>query len=120
MIQKAELEDVAQLAAQIVDEIRALPVRNAESARAVRRRYTPLLKGAEPELVLELARELLQTHNQRWLAYELIRYHRGAFQGLGAAELEALGRGMDSWGAVDSSPAPWPGRPGSVGRFLMN
>lgn len=95
--------DGAQALANSIDaEIRALPVRNTPSVRAVRREYSRRLRGADPGFVLALARELLENHNQRWVAYELIANHKGAFRRLTEDELEALGQGIDSWGSVDS------------------
>jgi 3-methyladenine DNA glycosylase AlkD len=91
-----------QVAAQIDAEIQALSKRNTPNVRAVRRRYSKRLKPVEPELILAVARELLQTYGQRWVAYELIRYHPEAFYSLGEAELEAFGQGIDSWHTVDA------------------
>jgi 3-methyladenine DNA glycosylase AlkD len=97
-----ESYDAENLAAQLDTEIRALPVRNTPSVRAVRRRLSRRLRPAPAGLVLEVARRLLEDYHHRGMAYELIRDHPAAFASLGPAELEALGRGMASWGAVDS------------------
>jgi 3-methyladenine DNA glycosylase AlkD len=94
--------DAENLAVWIDAEIRALPVRNTPSVRAVRRRFSRRLREAPAAQVLETARRLLEDHDQRWVAYELIRDHPVAFASLGPAELEALGEGIASWGAVDS------------------
>lgn len=102
MHQPLNLEDVKLLASNIAADLQALPVRNTPSYRAVRRKYSQKLRQASPEFVLELARELLKTYGLRWMAYELIRYHPAAFQSLTEAELEELGRGINSWGSVDS------------------
>jgi 3-methyladenine DNA glycosylase AlkD len=91
-----------QVASQIDAQIRALPVQNTPNIRAVRRAYSQRLRQAEPDTVMAVAGELLATSGHRGVAYELIRHHRGAFESLGAAELEALGAGINSWGAVDS------------------
>ncbi|HEX6385397.1 MAG TPA: DNA alkylation repair protein, partial [Anaerolineae bacterium] len=90
------------MAAAIDAEIRSLPVRNTPSVRNVRRKYSRQLKQAPAGFILELARELLKTYGQRWVAYELIRDHEEAFQRIGEAELEELGQGIDSWGSVDA------------------
>jgi 3-methyladenine DNA glycosylase AlkD len=94
--------DARSMAAQIDAEIRDLPVRNAPNVRAIRRRYSRELKKADPRFILDLARALLENHGQRWVACELIQGHREAFQSLGEAEIEELGRGINSWGSVDS------------------
>jgi 3-methyladenine DNA glycosylase AlkD len=98
----AEPQDVRAIAAQFDAEIQALPIQNTPNVRAVRRRYTRRLKGAEPDFVLDLARELIDRYGHRWDTYELILYHDRAFQSLRATELEELGRGINSWGTVDS------------------
>lgn len=102
MDEQPGLRDVKKVASRFDSEMRALPVRNAPSVRAVRRRYSRELKAAEPEFVLDLVRELVAVHGYRGMAYELILYHRDAFQRLGEAEVEELGRGIHSWGSVDS------------------
>jgi len=102
MIQSLDLGDARSIASEMVAEIRALPVPNTPNQRAVRRKTSRRLKQASPEFVLEVARELFENHGQRWLAYELIQGHEAAFQSVGASELEELGRGIDSWGTVDS------------------
>jgi 3-methyladenine DNA glycosylase AlkD len=94
--------DARSMAAQIDAEIRDLPVRNAPNVRAIRRRYSRELKKADPRFILDLARALLENHGHRWVACELIQGHREAFQSLGEAEIEELGRGINSWGSVDS------------------
>jgi 3-methyladenine DNA glycosylase AlkD len=96
------VSDPDHAAEAIVAEIRDLPVRNTPNVRAVRRRYSRRIQRANPEFVLELARMLLKKYGYRWLAYELIANHAEAFKLIGEAELEALGRGIDSWGSVDA------------------
>lgn len=102
MAPTSDLSEAKDLAASIEAEIQTLPVRNTAAVRAVRRQYSRELKGADPALVLALARELMKKRRQRWLAYELIRYHPAAFRQMGAAELEQFGRGIDSWDTVDT------------------
>jgi 3-methyladenine DNA glycosylase AlkD len=97
-----DLSSAKEVASQIDAEIRALPVQNTANTRAVRRNYSKRLKQADPDYVLAVARELLETHGRRWVSYELIRYHRGAFESVGEAELEAFGQGITSWGSVDA------------------
>ena len=91
-----------RLATEIDAAIRDLPVHNTPGERGVRRRYSRKLKGASPEFVLAVARELRTRYGHRSLAYELIEGHRAAFRSIGAAELEELGQGIDSWWSVDS------------------
>jgi 3-methyladenine DNA glycosylase AlkD len=102
MEQGTHLNGVKQVAARLDAVLRALPVRNTPSERAVCRRVFRELAPASPEFILALARELLRAYDYRWIAYELIESHRGAFRRLGQAELEELGRGINSWWTVDS------------------
>jgi len=90
------------IAAAIVAEIRALPVETTPAVRAVRRRYSAALKQAIGPFVLDVAHVLLDRSGTRWVAYELIAAHPGAYGSLGAAQLEELGQGMAGWGDVDS------------------
>lgn len=94
--------DAEEVAAEIDAEIRALPVRNTPNVRAIRREYSQKLSQADAVFVLEVARELVCHFGYRGVPYELIRYHKAAFESLGAAELQELGRGIDSWWSVDS------------------
>ncbi len=96
------MSSASEMAATIVAECDSLPVRNTPNLRLVRRKYSHLLKEAQGELVLEIARELRQTGSYRWFGYELVQAHPAAFKLLDARRLEDLGRGMDSWWTVDA------------------
>jgi 3-methyladenine DNA glycosylase AlkD len=96
------MSNASELAALIVAECEALPVKNTPNLRLVRRKYTRLLKEAEGEEVLQISGELRQTDRYRWFGYELVQAHPAAFKLLDARRLEDLGRGMDSWWTVDA------------------
>jgi 3-methyladenine DNA glycosylase AlkD len=102
MDQQLESKGAKDVASEIDAEIRALPVQNTPSVRAIRRRYSRKLKQARPEFILAVAGELLETYGHRGVPYELIRHHRAAFRSVGEAELQELGRGINSWWSVDS------------------
>ena len=91
-----------RLAAEMAADIRALPAHDSASERRVVQHYTQRIALTDASFVLELAQELLERYACRWQAYELIAGHPAAFHSLGPAELEAFGRGIDSWWAVDS------------------
>ena len=95
-------DDPRHVAAAIDAEIQALPVRNTPNERAVRRTYSRMLKEADPAFVLDVARALHNEHGYWGTALELIADHHGAFERIGAAELEAFGEGIDSWWTVDA------------------
>jgi 3-methyladenine DNA glycosylase AlkD len=102
MEQPVSFDNPKRLAAEIDSEIRALPMRNTPNERAVRRKYSRMLREASPAFVLDVARALRQEHARWGTAFELIAGHRQAFQRIGEAELEEFGQGIDSWWSVDS------------------
>lgn len=96
-----DLQDSAAAAARIRAEIAALPVQNTPGLRSVRKHATKRLREASPDFILALAR-VLRDDGHWMIPCELIREHPAAFQRLDMDTLEALGQGMDSWGAVDT------------------
>src|ERR1700751_4094823 len=95
---------VPALAKEIDDRLSNL-VNGAATAelREVRREFTHRLKDAAPHVVIELANLLIDVPQTayRFIAYELIHHHPAALSHLNAWQLEQLGRGIASWGAVD-------------------
>ena len=96
------LTDPHILASELNTEIRRLPRECTPDIRSIRRVFSQKIKSASPEYVLKFARELLFKYSQRWIAYEIIASHKAAFRSLGAAELEELGQGINSWWTVYS------------------
>lgn len=82
-------------------EVRALPRRNVPNMRVISRRYAKRLKDHSTDFVLAVVRTLVMDYGYRGPAYEVLAGHQSAFDSLGAAEIEALGQGIDSWKAVD-------------------
>lgn len=97
------IESAASLAAEIAARVRTLSTFNTGSVRAVRREFSKRLAKASSDTVLQVADRLLgnQRNYFRFVAYELIRHHPGALASLSEKELQRLGSGLDSWGAVD-------------------
>ena len=91
-----------EIASKIDEEIRALSLRNTPNVRAIRCKYSRMLKQSSPEFMLNLARSLFKDYGYRWVAYELLQGHRAAFEQIGEAELEEFGHGIDSWWTVDA------------------
>src|SRR5205823_13953125 len=91
-------------AKEIGIRLKALPVLKAEPIRAISREFSHRLIEAEPETVINLAMKLLEVPESGYhlIAYELIHHHRSALISLDAGTLEQLGRGLDSWVAVDT------------------
>ncbi|MEK7727428.1 MAG: DNA alkylation repair protein [candidate division KSB1 bacterium] len=84
--------------------LHASPNLTTPAARVIRREYSRVLLQAGAKDVLFIAQRLLReaTALHRFMAYELIYCHRAALASLRAKDLERLGRGLDSWGAVDT------------------
>ena len=98
-----ESSDIKALASEIAARMRAMASLRTADIRALRREFSKRITRASSMEVLELALLLLDrgTIAYRFLAYELVCHHRLALQSLGTKELAQLGRGLDSWGAVD-------------------
>jgi 3-methyladenine DNA glycosylase AlkD len=103
MVSIESQQSADKIVAEIVARIQALPIPNTESIRAVRREFSKRLGKVSSETVRTIAQRLLdaESSNYRFVAYELIQYHPPAFASLREKDLERLGRGLDSWGAVD-------------------
>jgi len=99
-----ETLSVAGLATEVGAGLQALPNRKTETVRALRRTFSKRIAPAAPADVVALALALLAQpgFDSRFVAYELVCHHRAALHSLGAAELAQLGRGLDSWEAVDT------------------
>lgn len=94
---------VPALAEEIDDRLSGMAGATTEELRSVRREFSHRLKDAAPHVVIELAALLIEVPRMdyRFVAYELIHHHPAALSHLTAWQLEQLGRGIASWGAVD-------------------
>src|SRR5271157_756608 len=94
---------IPALAREIEGLICASPSAPVPVLRAIRRAFSRRLRDAPPQFVIGLALRLCGTlqPGHRFVAYELIRHHPEAPLHIGARQVERLGRGIASWGAVD-------------------
>jgi 3-methyladenine DNA glycosylase AlkD len=92
------------ITAAIRAEIAGLPRRDTPSMRALRKAWSAKLKAAGALDVVALAQALERAAPQegKWIAYELIRHHVGAFGLVGAAEVEDFAGRIESWYATDA------------------
>jgi 3-methyladenine DNA glycosylase AlkD len=69
----------------------------------LRRQFSKELAEAGRGAVIDVATQLVQsgTWGARLIAYELVKYHPGAREGITAPEVERLGKGISDWGSVD-------------------
>jgi 3-methyladenine DNA glycosylase AlkD len=98
------MDEIEEVAAEIDKRLSALPSRFTEPLRALRQQLSREVAERPAQEVVRLGLTLLRypTLQHRFLAYELVHYHRPALASLGAAELEQLGQGMNNWAAVDT------------------
>jgi hypothetical protein len=94
---------IAASAAEVQAQILAAEDRTVPTLRKVRRVLARHVKALEPADVVRLAKLLLSTPGvPRWLAYEVVHYHRPAMATLTEPQLRDLGRGLAGWGDVDA------------------
>jgi hypothetical protein len=94
---------VPALADEIDERLASLQHPTTAHLREVRREFSVRLKDAAPHVVIELAMLLLEVprFEYRFIGYELIHHHPSALAHLNAWQLERLGHGISTWGAVD-------------------
>jgi len=97
-------KEVKKLETEIVERIALLSDQNTANVRAVRREYSKQIAKSPAETVIHLAISLVDRSQilYRFVGYELVLHHKQALKSLDAKRLERLGRGIDSWGAVDT------------------
>jgi len=96
-----EIFDYKKVAKELFDDIQKVQVKNTPNLRRIRKIYSKKLENAAPKQILNFARYFINNYNYRWIAFELIRYHKTAIKLIGVKELEEFGKGIDSWGVVD-------------------
>ena len=94
--------DYKKVAKELFDDIQKQEVKNTPNLRNIRKIYSKKLENGAPEQILNFARYFIKNFNYRWIAFELIRYHKTAIKLIGVKELEEFGKGINSWGAVDA------------------
>jgi 3-methyladenine DNA glycosylase AlkD len=96
----------AETVAEIQRRLGASRMWNTAALRGIRREFSRNLRGAEGSFVRNVALQLLAEPqpalHSRFFAYELVAHHPAALAGLGKRDVEALGRGIDHWAAVDT------------------
>jgi len=89
---------------QLRADVLALPKRDTPSLRAVRKQWSKTLKDAEAAEVIATAQALERPAGQggKWLGYELIRFHPGAFAAVTEAQIVDFASRIASWYATDA------------------
>jgi 3-methyladenine DNA glycosylase AlkD len=91
------------LAREILQAVAASP-QTAEALREIRRSYSPRIAPLPPAEVLAVANHLISEGDDsaRFVAYELVQFHKPASQSLTEDDVVRLGRGLHSWQSVDT------------------
>jgi 3-methyladenine DNA glycosylase AlkD len=91
-------------AAAIEADIRALPGAYTPALRILRKGWSEKLADVSAGEVIAIAQALAAVRPQqtKWIAYELIRFHRGAYDVVNQAQLERFAQDLASWYAVDA------------------
>lgn len=97
------INNVEIAAEEISSRVYLLECFTAERIRLLRREFSKRLAKSPPRFVVELALALLDEHTMehRFVAYELVCYHRAAFASLTERDIKLFARGIGSWGSVD-------------------
>ncbi len=96
-------EGVIDSAAEIRRSLAAMPRKNADSFRVVRREWSGRLESSPGVSVIALAKQLAPLGFwERVFAYEIIACHKAALEALKRRDVISLGRGMEGWGEVDA------------------
>jgi 3-methyladenine DNA glycosylase AlkD len=92
------------IAVEVAAALQTLRQPTTPAARDVRRTFSRRLRAAPGSLVLDTAVKLVARGGdlERFVAYELVSSHRAARCALTSRRLLRLGKGVASWGAVDS------------------
>lgn len=95
--------EIVNLGNEIRSRVDLLPPPNTEAVRAVRTEFSRRLAKCAPELMINLAFELIRANSNdlRFVAYELVAHHKPTFSHITEADLLKLGTGIDSWSSVD-------------------
>src|SRR6266550_4713593 len=103
ILKEHSTDGVDQLFSDLRERMRAPSTLNTEQLRAVRREFSSRLAETDANFVFHLASQLLRenTIEYRFIAYEIVAHHAAARGQLNRDKLEQLGKGIDSWGAVD-------------------
>jgi 3-methyladenine DNA glycosylase AlkD len=95
--------ETVRLAREIRSRLNLLRAPTTPTVRAIRREFSRRIASAAPESVIQLALHLLDTDSDllRFFSYEIVSYHKLAFEQLTTDDLLKLGRGLNSWSSVD-------------------
>lgn len=99
----SETDAAVDLAAEISHQVGTSSDRTVSGLREVPRQVSKRLRREPPKLVLRVVFQLVAIRAVPvWFAYEVLHHHREGMLSLTLTDVERLGRGMSSWGEVDT------------------
>ena len=92
-----------ELTRAVLKELVSLPRLDTPSVRALRKRYSGLLRQEPGRFVYRFVLSLLEAGSwpARVIAWEVLATHRAAFESLSDREVEKMANGLDDWGSID-------------------
>jgi 3-methyladenine DNA glycosylase AlkD len=93
--------DYKKMAEDLYNELQKVQLKNTPNLRRIRQNYSKKLARAAPEQILDFVKFYTDHYNYNWVVFEIIHCHPTAIQKIGVNELEAFGKELNSWGAVD-------------------
>jgi 3-methyladenine DNA glycosylase AlkD len=94
--------EAAQAAEAFARDVGGMPIRNTPAIRALRRARTKAWRDRSAGFIHAVASALGERASLRWVGYELIRAHAGAFAALDDNAVATMAKGLDSWASVDA------------------
>jgi 3-methyladenine DNA glycosylase AlkD len=95
------MTDAERLAEEIAGKLRRVPGQGTPLLRTIGLEYSRTLRRADAGFVTEVAQRLTGPGGCRFVAYEILVRHKGAFQSLTPARILSLGEGISGWSMVD-------------------
>jgi 3-methyladenine DNA glycosylase AlkD len=92
-----------ELTSEVIKELASLPRLDTTSVRAVRKRYSRLLRQESGKFVYSFVLSLLEVGSwpARVVGWEVLATHRAAFEYLNDRDVEKMASGLDDWGSID-------------------
>jgi 3-methyladenine DNA glycosylase AlkD len=92
-----------ELTQAVLNELASLPRLDTPSVRAIRKRYSRLLRQEPGKFVYNFVLSLLEAESwpTRVIAWEVLATHPGAVEFLNDRAVEKMANGLDEWGSID-------------------
>jgi len=96
--------DSDKLAAEIGSRLEMLTDKSTKDIRTFRRQLSQRFASEPSDFIFLLSLQLLETKETvaSFFAYELVQHHREASRALNSRRLKQLGKGISTWGEVDT------------------